>query len=62
MRKIICDICKKNGASRLYKVKQKILVHCWGYELLIPKPKWTRIDMCKECYDKLFKGEKDGIR
>lgn len=62
MRKIICDFCKKNEAIRLYKVKQKRLVHCWGYEMRIPEPKWTRIDMCRECYDKLLKGEKDGIR
>ena len=60
MRKIICDICKKNGASRIYKVKQKILVSCWGYERVICKLNWTRIDMCKECYDKLLKGDNYG--
>ena len=62
MKKIICDFCKKNEATRLYKVKQKVLVPCWKYDLVFPKPAWVKRDICKECYDKLFKGDKNGIR
>lgn len=62
MRKIICDLCKKNEASRFYKVKQKMLVPWRKYDLVFSKLQWVRRDICKECYDKLFKGEKDGVR
>lgn len=62
MKKIICDFCKKNEATRSYKVQQRILVPCYKYELVFSKLKWIRRDICKECYNKLFKGEKDGIR
>lgn len=62
MKKIICDFCKKNTATRLYKVKQKVLVPCWKYDLVFSKLTWVKKDICKECYEKLFKGEKDGIR
>lgn len=56
MRKIICDFCKTNEATRSYKVQQRILVPCCKYELVFPKLQWIKRDICKECYDKLFKG------
>lgn len=55
MRKIICDLCEKNEADTCFKVQERLEFPCCEYI-------WVRIDVCKECYNKLFKGEKDGIR
>lgn len=62
MKKIICDFCKKNEAKNLFRIQQQIEVPVWGCDMVLSKPKWVDVDICKECYDKLFKGEKDGIR
>ena len=47
MEKIICDVCNKNEANRRFKVKLECGMAYQGN-------KWISIDICKECYDKLF--------
>ena len=62
MEKIICDFCKKNEATSYYRIQQQIEVPQWELGMVLPKPAWVKRDICKECYDKLFKGDKNGIR
>ena len=62
MRKIICDLCEKNEADTCFKVQERLEIPFCEHNIVLPTFMWVRRDVCKECYDKLFKGEKDGIR
>lgn len=52
MTKCVCDICRKNEASKHLKIKKltPTLTECETFE------KWQRIDICQGCYNKLIKG------
>lgn len=54
MKKIVCDICNNNPADNRFKVKMEKLVHS-GFL----RYEYVPVDICKECYDKLFKVAKD---
>ena len=54
MKKIVCDVCSSNPANNRFKVKMEKLVHS-GFS----RYEYVPIDICKECYDKLFKIAKD---
>ena len=58
MDKCICDICDKNVASRQFKAKEKVKIPILKHGMVIPKNTWVKIDICEECYDKLFKNRK----
>lgn len=46
--KVMCDICGKEEASRIFKVKKREagVLHRWG--------NWKQIDVCGECGEKLL--------
>lgn len=59
MQKCICDLCKENDASRMFKVK-KLQKKFIGN---VPTPNqrfgdtwgnWEDIDICSECAEKLL--------
>lgn len=54
MKKITCDICNNNPADNRFKVKMEKLVNS-GFS----RYEYVPIDICKECYDKLFTIAKD---
>ena len=54
MKKIVCDVCNSNPADNRFKVKMEKLIQS-GFS----KYEYVPIDICKECYDKLFKIAKD---
>lgn len=60
MRKTICDFCEKNEAVHRYLVKKLETIECPFGET--DKNIWIPKDICDECYNKLFKGDKNGIR
>lgn len=49
MKKIVCDICRKNEASEKFKVKKEKITN---YELFTRD--YVRIDICESCYRKLL--------
>lgn len=49
MKKVICDICRKQEAERCFKVKYKIR-------------RWHRIDICKSCYEAFINLQKGVIK
>lgn len=57
MEKIICDFCEKNEAERHYRIEKLV-----DFGTVFKDTQWIRKDICEECYDKLFKGDKNGIR
>jgi len=54
MKKIICDLCKINEASRKFKVKQSGKFEYKPFGCGPDIKSWKRIDICGECYQKLF--------
>ena len=52
MNKCVCDICKKNDADHVIKAKKR-WVYSDGF-----KGTWTKIDICEECFWKLFRAKK----
>ena len=45
----ICDVCKKNDVDQRFKIKRKVKydwLGCWS--------KWSNIEICNECAEKLF--------
>lgn len=57
MNKSICDICGTREADEHFKVKQ--LTAYDDFSLGFSVYRWTRIDICRSCYEKLrsSKGE-----
>lgn len=52
MNKVICDICGKREADRHFKVKeQKAYASVDEYGFVHRTLCWTRIDICKTCYE-----------
>ena len=51
----VCNLCKKNppDAKIKYKYKAKLFWYSW-YE-----GGWERIELCKECLDKIIKAESE---
>ena len=62
MEKIICDFCKKNEADSSYRVEQGLRKVKGRFDMTYLEPTYVKRDICKECYDKLFKGDKNGTR
>ncbi len=61
----ICDICKKAPADNRFKVKKEMEMASFDGGFVFPTKEWVNIDICKDCYQKLFfaivsKGEKNG--
>ena len=55
MNKIICDICEERVADEHFRVQKQIkTVGFFDYGLVFPKNEWVPIDICEECYQKLF--------
>lgn len=59
MEKIICDFCEKNEAERYYRIEKLVEIAKFDF---CTASRWIRKDICEECYNKLFKGDKNGIR
>lgn len=52
MKTVICDICRKREAERCFKIKeQKAYTSIDEYGFLHRTLRWTRIDICKTCYE-----------
>lgn len=52
MKTVICDICKKREAECCFKIKeQKAYASIDEYGFLRRTLRWTRIDICKTCYE-----------
>lgn len=47
MLKVICDFCEIRPADNHFKVKTEI-------ETAYIFNKWVNVDICKDCYQKLF--------
>ena len=60
----ICDICKKAPADNRFKVKKEMETTSFDGIFVFPTKEWVNIDICKNCYRKLFtsvsKEEKNG--
>lgn len=54
LNKCLCDICERNDADKSFKVKKKYRDYSG-----IGKPKWSDIDICEECYEKLKRVKAD---
>ena len=48
-QKTMCDFCKKNEADKNFKIMEKYQI--WGP---FYGDDWKHIDICTECYEKLF--------
>ena len=52
MKTVICDICGKRKADRHFKVKeQKAYASVDEFGFIHRMLCWTRIDICKACYE-----------
>lgn len=54
MLKVVCDICGIRSADNRFKVKKEIEIAFFDNGIVFPKKEWVNIDICKECYQKLF--------
>lgn len=59
MNKSICDVCRVREADEHFKVKQFTAYDDFSLGFSVPFYRWTRIDICRSCYEKLIssKGE-----
>lgn len=48
MLKRVCDICKEKEPCEAYRVKKR------NYIFNFIAKDWREIDICEECYEKLF--------
>lgn len=54
MIKVVCDICGTRPADNRFKVKKEIATAFIDAGLAFPIKEWVDIDICEECYQKLF--------
>ena len=59
MQKVICDICEKKAADKHFKVKKEIEAANFDMGFVFPKREWVHIDICEDCYEKLFNINKE---
>ena len=59
MQKVICDICEKKYADKRFKVKKEIETANFDMGFVFPKREWVHIDICEDCYEKLFNINKE---
>ena len=55
-QKTVCDLCKRNEADKNFKIMEKYQI--WGP---FYGDDWRHIDVCTECYKKLFGDTTDEV-
>ena len=55
----ICDICGKKASEHFKVKKEKEIANIIDVGFILPERRWISIDICKECYQKLFDARKE---
>ena len=57
MKTVICDLCQQNEAKYSFKVKRAEQIP-WDHSRFT---RYKRIDICKDCAEKLFAARKNPV-